>query len=117
MAGAVPTGNRLFRMGWAETAECQLCGTGAKETWRHLVDDCPAMDGVRYRELRPVAWHTLPDLCLRLRGIVPENLLPAPDWANQGWQEEVAAVVQHTLWDLMEAREVAMPRLAPQPRW
>ena len=116
MAGAVPTGNRLFRMGWAESAECQLCGTGAKETWRHLVDDCPAVDGVRYRELRPVAWHTLPD-CLRLRGIVPESLLPAPDWANQGWQEEVAAIVQYTLLGLMEAREAAMPHLAPQPRW
>ena len=116
-AGAVSTGKRLFRAGLIDCPNCQLCNTGAVETMAHLADDCPALDHVRYRELRPTAWHTLTD-ALRLHGIFSQaQLPPGSEYDHADWQKDLTARVQYTLLDMLAFRQEAFPDSLPRPRW
>ena len=112
MTGAVATKDRLFQMGRTEDDLCVACGV-CTETWPHIVDDCPSYDHLRYRDLRPTAWHDLPD-CLRLRGLAPLW----PDAQDRDAVRGLVGDVQYVLLDMLELRNGWLPEnLLPQPRW
>ena len=111
MAGAVMTLRRLRTMGQIANVQCR-CGCEV-ETWRHVVDDCPLYDAIRYRDMKPTDWHSLPE-CLRLRGLLPNIFeeIPRDDLL------EFTATVQYALIDILSLRQESLPpELAPAQRW
>ena len=117
--GATPTMDRLFR---AQKVDSPGCHCGAeKETWRHVVDECPAYEHLRCREMSRAQWLSLPG-CLRLHGLMPAKLEafeePLPD--RYGGRNGVTALVgdvQYCLLDMLSCRAALFGLQVPVARW
>ena len=92
---------------------CRCCGE-VEETVEHLFDECPTMDHIRYLEIRPEIWHSLP-VCTRHHGIVPALL----ELGSAEDRKELACMVQHTLLDIWRHRCSFRAEEDPRPvaRW
>ena len=118
LAGAMASCSRLHKAEMRDSPQCPCCGEEV-ETYSHIIDDCPGLDHLRYRDFSPEEWKLLPP-CVRHHGLIPLRLhmdcTPAR-YQDQDGPKAMAADVQYTLLDMFLFRDTKLGAPTPIPRW